>query len=340
VIRVAVRHAFGEAWSIARSGPGLTAVAVGLISIALYIPGLVLLLTQNVARLASTAEQPASVVATVAAGGDARGLAAAIAADPNVAQVRIVGPAAARRRFEATFPDLKAPLARLEGMELPTTLEVVLRRGAPAGAGAAVATDARRRPGVEEVQEEEPFEIRFRDFLRVIRVFAYVLGAVLCAAAMLSVASAVRLALDQHRDEIDIMRLMGATEAKIRTPFWLHGALEGAVGGLALPRRVAAPDPLPLLGEVLFARGRRGLSGRRRGGGVPGRGPVGGESQTLGEGADVPSSHAGRGRPAGGARRTPPVRLGLRTGRPRAPGSRLAAPEGPPDCLLIHDSQI
>jgi cell division transport system permease protein len=247
VIRVAVRHAFGEAWSIARSGPGLTAVAVGLISIALYIPGLVLLLTQNVARLASTAEQPASVVATVAAGGDARGLAAAIAADPNVAQVRIVGPAAARRRFEATFPDLKAPLARLEGMELPTTLEVVLRRGAPAGAGAAVATDARRRPGVEEVQEEEPFEIRFRDFLRVIRVFAYVLGAVLCAAAMLSVASAVRLALDQHRDEIDIMRLMGATEAKIRTPFWLHGALEGAVGGLVA---------LLLLGATYFAASR------------------------------------------------------------------------------------
>jgi len=231
VIRVAVRHAFSEAWSIARSGPGLTVVAIGLISIALYIPGLVLLLTQNVARLASTAEPPPSVIATVAAGADARALASAIAASPDVERVRIVGPDAARRRFEATFPDLKEPLSKLDGMELPTTLEIVLPRGALPSAGPALAAALARRPGIDTVQEEQPFEERFHDFLAMIRGFAYALGVVLCGAAVLSVASAVRLALDQHRDEIDIMRLMGATETKIRTPFWLHGALEGAAGG-------------------------------------------------------------------------------------------------------------
>jgi cell division transport system permease protein len=257
VIRVAVRHAFAEAWSIARSGPGLTLVAVGLISIALYIPGLVLLLTQNVARLASTAEEPASIVATLLPDADPRTIASAISTSPQVTRVRIVGPAAARRRFESTFPDLKEPLARLEGLAFPTALEIVLARRAPEGAARAIAREISLRPGIEQVQVEEPFEIRFRSFLRLIRRFAYGLGVVLCAAAVLSVASAVRLALDQHRDEIDIMRLMGATETKIRTPFWLHGALEGAAGGLAalallagtylVVSRVLAASPHPIL---------------------------------------------------------------------------------------------
>ena len=57
------------------------------------------------------------------------------------------------------------------------------------------------------------------------------LGGLLTIAAVLTVASAIRLALDLHRDEIEIMRLMGATEGAVRAPFWLYGAFEGLAGG-------------------------------------------------------------------------------------------------------------
>ncbi len=231
MIRVALRHAFGEAWSIARSGPGLTVLAVGLITLALYIPGLLLLLTQNVSRLASKVDVPPSFVATLSAGADARAVAGTIAADPAVAVVRIVRPSAAREHFLETFPDLRPALLRLPDLEFPTVLEVSLRP-ASLGASVSLAGKAGRIPGVEQVQEEAAFETRFRELVSVVKRFAYILGAILALAGVFSVASAVRLALDQHRDEVDIMRLMGATETKIRAPFWLHGALEGASGGI------------------------------------------------------------------------------------------------------------
>jgi cell division transport system permease protein len=174
---------------------------------------------------------PPSFVATLSPQADARAVAGAIAQEPEVRFVRIVRPSASREHFLRTFPDLQPALVRLPDLEFPTVLEVSLT---PASLGSSVrlAAKAGRIPGVEQVQEEAAFETRFRELVSVVKRFAYVLGGILCLAGVFSVASAVRLALDQHRDEVDIMRLMGATEAKIRAPFWLHGALEGASGGV------------------------------------------------------------------------------------------------------------
>lgn len=256
-MRVALRHAFGEAWSIARSGPGRTLLSVGLISLALYVPGLLFLLTENASRLAAKVDNPPSLVITVAPAADPHALAAAVAAMPAVVRVRIVGALAARSRFEQTFPDLKSALSDLKDLEFPTTLEVILAGKSDRNAASRLAAKCRAMPGIEQVQEEQVFEARFRDFLSILRRFAFGLGTILCLAAVFSVATAVRLALDQHRDEVEIMRLMGATEWKIRSPFWLHGALEGAAGGfLALllllatyqaANRVMAGAPHPVL---------------------------------------------------------------------------------------------
>jgi cell division transport system permease protein len=67
--------------------------------------------------------------------------------------------------------------------------------------------------------------------VRLLRGAGLFLGGLLTVAAILSVASAVRLAMDLHRDEIGIMRRMGATETAIRAPFWLHAFFEGLAGG-------------------------------------------------------------------------------------------------------------
>ena len=134
---------------------------------------------------------------------------------------------------------------------------MTLRPGAPAHSAIEIAGAARLWPGVESAESEEEFSRRFRDAIALVRNAGLFLGAILTLAAILSVASAVRLALDLHRDEVGIMRLMGATEGAIRAPFWLYATAEGLVGGgialglLYATYRVAthwlARDPHPVL---------------------------------------------------------------------------------------------
>lgn len=225
------RYLFGEAWAIARSGPRHTAIAVALIALAFYVPGLFALLSRNLGRLAGSAREPAAVVVTLDAAADPRGIASRLAQDPRVARVTIVGSAAALERFRRTYPDLGRAIAELGEAPFPPSIEVTLRASAPPTAPREIASIARGWPGVELAESDEEFAKKFRDGVRLLREAGLFLGGLLSVAAILSVASAVRLALDLHRDEIEIMRRMGATEAAIRAPFWLNAAFEGLAGG-------------------------------------------------------------------------------------------------------------
>jgi cell division transport system permease protein len=225
------RYVVGEAWSIARSGARQTLLAVGLIALSLFVPGLFALVSRNLGRLSAGADAPAAVV-TLEAASDRQAIARQLAADPRVREIRIVPSEAALARFRRAYPELGAALADLKEAPFPPTLEIRTRASAPPGAGEVIAAAARRIPGVEAAESEEEASRRFSDALRIVRGAGLLLGGVLVLAAVLSVASAIRLALDLHREEIEIMRLMGATEAAVRAPFWLHAACEGLAGGL------------------------------------------------------------------------------------------------------------
>ncbi len=251
------RYVVAEAWSIARSSPRQTAAAITLIALALYVPGLLALLSRNLGRLAASDAEPTAVVVTLQPQADARAIAARLAQDARIRTVRIVGSEAALERFRRAYPDLGAALADLKEAPFPPSLEVTLKAGSARYAAIEIAGTARLWPGVESAESEEEFTRRFRDAIALVRNVGLFLGAVLTLAAILSVASAVRLALDLHRDEVGIMRLMGATESAIRAPFWLYATAEGLVGGgLALGLLYAtyrftthwlARDPHPVL---------------------------------------------------------------------------------------------
>ncbi len=97
--------------------------------------------------------------------------------------------------------------------------------------------------------------------MAVLRGLGIVVGAALLGAAVFTIASVIRLATYLYRDEIAVMRLVGATEFFIRGPFYFEGLLQGFAGGLialmALYASFMLLDPsstTSLLGTVLVRR--------------------------------------------------------------------------------------
>lgn len=86
-------------------------------------------------------------------------------------------------------------------------------------------------PGVDKVQSADAAieaMIALRDGLQ---LMFWVLAVALGAAAVALIANTIHMAIYARREEIEIMRLVGASNWFVRTPFLIEGALEGFFGG-------------------------------------------------------------------------------------------------------------
>jgi cell division transport system permease protein len=108
-------------------------------------------------------------------------------------------------------------------------------------------------PEVEEVQGGSQWVDGLEQFRRLFQGVGLVIGAVLAVAAILTVTTATTLVLHLRRDEMEIMRLVGATEHVIRAPRLVQGMAQGlvaaimALAALEIAYALAVPRLEPLL---------------------------------------------------------------------------------------------
>jgi cell division transport system permease protein len=104
-------------------------------------------------------------------------------------------------------------------------------------------------PGIDEVKNRREDTDKILSATRVVKLTTAVLTILLIIASILLVANTIRLSLFARRREVEVMRLVGATNWFIRWPFILEGVILGAMGGvlailLLLVGKVALIDPL------------------------------------------------------------------------------------------------
>ena len=87
-------------------------------------------------------------------------------------------------------------------------------------------------PQVDFAQFDLAWLKRLYGILRIVERGVLVLAAVLAAGVLLVVGNTMRLGIENRRQEIEIAKLFGATDAFIRRPFLYSGLLYGAMGGI------------------------------------------------------------------------------------------------------------
>ncbi len=104
-------------------------------------------------------------------------------------------------------------------------------------------------PAIDEVRNREEDTNKILSVTRVVKLTMALLAGLLVVASVLLIANTIRLSLYARRREVEVMKLVGATDWFIRWPFVLEGVLVGALGGVVAVVllgvvKVAVVDPL------------------------------------------------------------------------------------------------
>jgi cell division transport system permease protein len=225
----------GEAWLNLRLNRATTLIAVATMAFTLVCFGVFLLLYVNLKELAGSLQNEIKVVVYLAEDPGLKGvsdLQRRLKSEPEVASVLYISKEQALTEFRAQFPSEQHLLDGLGENPLPASF--VLTIAPPFRSSPAVKRLSERLaalPGVAQVQYSQDWIENLAGMVRYFELGALAVGGILSVASMTIIANTVRLTLYARKDEIEIMRLIGATRTFINIPYLLEGAMLGALGG-------------------------------------------------------------------------------------------------------------
>lgn len=219
----------GELWRT----PSASILTIGVLGVSLTLPATLHLLVKNVQQVSDSFTQAAEISLFIKDGTDDRQISSLLKilqADNDIARVTHISKQQALDEF-ADVSGFGPALTYLTDNPLPDVLLVL-----PKNTTAVSARQLMERLSKERIVEFGKLDIdwltRLDAIVSLLRQAVLVIAVLLLGAVLLIIGNTIRLSIMSKKDEIEVMKLVGATDAFIQRPFLYSGVWFGVFGGL------------------------------------------------------------------------------------------------------------
>jgi cell division transport system permease protein len=162
---------------------------------------------------------------------DVEALKSALAQVPGVTGVRYVSSGDARAEFGREL-DGRSELAGLPVEAFPASIELDIAQEMPDADLADMVAKMKGLPAVDDVETYQSWTARLARLVRGGVTASAILALVVFAAVLAVIGSTMRLVLQRRSTEVQVLKLVGATDAFVKKPFVVEGSVQGALGAL------------------------------------------------------------------------------------------------------------
>jgi len=229
-----------------------SAITTGIIAISLLMVGSYLLLDHNLNGVLKQWKKDVQITIYLRDGfsaSDVNALIDRVTGFPEMESVTYVTKEQALKEFKSMLGGEKNLLEGLGEQPLPASLRLTPRSEYRNVEGVrSILSRIGDDPLVEEIAYGKEWLQRLEKVMEVINLIAAILGGIICLAAIFIISNTIKLTVLARKEELEIMRLVGATEGFIRTPFLIEGLMQGLAGS------AISIGLLVILYQVLVAR--------------------------------------------------------------------------------------
>jgi len=214
---------------------GRNIFSVTIICLSFFILGIFLSLANNLRYTAQQITQNRHAVfflKTNISPEEKRAIEGKLSNSEIIATFNYVSPDEAAQKFKEKFPQLSRIVDSLGFNPFPPSIEVTFNQKSLSSQVQLLLKEIKEASGVEEIQYNLKWVERVNALGRLLTAIGLFLGGILILASFFIISNVIKLNVLSRKDEIDILRLVGASNFFIRVPFVLEGMTLGLIGGL------------------------------------------------------------------------------------------------------------